>query len=81
VLAVHLSVVYSGDATSTDTLQRIADDAFAHYESGDAWQLVHTDEVTHRTLAQLRTRGLRLAVLSNFDTRLRQVLSDMHLLK
>jgi putative hydrolase of the HAD superfamily len=49
---------------------------YAHYARKDAWH-VFSDVVP--TLCTLRARGLRLAVLSNFDRRLGKLLADLGL--
>ncbi|MCW5892908.1 MAG: HAD-IA family hydrolase [bacterium] len=49
---------------------------FAHYAHGDAWRVLPGAVAT---LAALRARGLRLAVVSNFDARLHRVLADLGL--
>jgi putative hydrolase of the HAD superfamily len=49
---------------------------FWHFAQGEAWQ-VFPD--VRPAVAALRARGLRLGVLSNFDSRLRPVLADHHL--
>lgn len=46
---------------------------FAHYAGGAAWQVLPG---VSGTLATLRARGLRLAVVSNFDARLHRVLAE-----
>ena len=68
---------------ATDQTARFADfDAFfdalfAHYGGGDAWEAMPG---AAQALAVLRTRGLRLAVASNFDHRLPSVLEALDLL-
>jgi putative hydrolase of the HAD superfamily len=52
------------------------DELFAHYASGGAWR-VFPD--VPGVLAALRERGLRLAVVSNFDARLGPLLADLGL--
>jgi putative hydrolase of the HAD superfamily len=51
-------------------------DLFAHYARPEAWR-VAPDACD--TLVQLRARGLRRAVVSNFDSRLRAVLGGLGL--
>ena len=52
------------------------DDVFAHYGKPEAWRVA---EGARESLARLRASGLRLAVVSNFDTRLRPLLHDLKL--
>ncbi|MBW2316585.1 MAG: HAD-IA family hydrolase [Deltaproteobacteria bacterium] len=67
---------------ATDQTARFADfdtffDAlFAHYGGGDAWE---PTPGAASALAELRSRGLRLAVASNFDHRLPSVLQALDL--
>ena len=49
---------------------------FRHFARGDAWK-VFPD--VPPAIAALRSRGMRLGVLSNFDSRLRPVLADHRL--
>jgi putative hydrolase of the HAD superfamily len=50
--------------------------AFEHFARGAAWRVF---EDVRATLADLRRRRVRLAVVSNFDARLRAVLAAHHL--
>lgn len=57
-------------------LERLFDDLWIAFSEAGRWRLPpHTE----RTLAELRTRGYRLAVLSNWDDRLRQLVADIGL--
>ncbi|MBI5836481.1 MAG: HAD-IA family hydrolase [Candidatus Eisenbacteria bacterium] len=49
------------------------DEIFSHFARGDAWRLFPD---VRPAVEALRARGLKLAVLSNFDSRLRPVLED-----
>ena len=49
-------------------------DLFDHYAHGNAWQLFPE---TIRTLTRLREKGLPVAVISNFDSRFRQIAEDL----
>ncbi len=50
------------------------DALFAHYASGAAW---HAYPETHRVLESVRGRGLRVGVISNFDSRLPPILRQL----
>ncbi len=52
------------------------DEIFAHYARAAAWQVAPGAEVA---LGELGRRGLRLAVVSNFDTRLEGILAGLEL--
>lgn len=52
------------------------DALFAHYARGDAWSVLPG---VRDALAALRARGLRLAVVSNFDARLHAILAALGL--
>jgi putative hydrolase of the HAD superfamily len=54
------------------------EEIFAYFRRAEAWE-VYPD--TQPTLTALRARGYRLGVLSNFDTRLYDVLEGLHLRK
>jgi putative hydrolase of the HAD superfamily len=57
-------------------MRLIFDDLYEHYAYADAWQLF---EDTVPTLEQLRAKGCRLLVLSNFDKRLRNILEGLEI--
>ncbi len=77
---------YDGDASSfwrkvVAAATGCADEAlfaelFAHYARGNAWTVASN---AHDALARLRDAGVRLAVCSNFDIRLRPLLHDLAL--
>ena len=52
------------------------EELFAHFATPDAWR-VHAD--VRPALAELRARGVRLAVVSNFDRRLGGILTGLGL--
>ncbi len=52
------------------------DALYAHYAGGDAWR---TYDDVHPVLAQLRARGCRLALVSNFDSRVLRVAAALGL--
>ncbi len=57
-----------------ETFAGYFEEVFAHYGTGEAWAL-YPD--VFPTLREIRRRGLRLAVLSNFDQRLHPVLNAL----
>ncbi|TYZ61082.1 hypothetical protein PybrP1_011382 [[Pythium] brassicae (nom. inval.)] len=59
-----------------DAAERFASDVYAHYGSGAAW-LAFPD--ARPTLEALRSAGVPLGVVSNFDERLHSVLRDLAL--
>ncbi|EYU22429.1 hypothetical protein MIMGU_mgv1a0131481mg, partial [Erythranthe guttata] len=48
-----------------------------HYANGDAW---HLPEGAYETMLCLKDSGVKLAVVSNFDSRLRKLLKDLNVL-
>jgi putative hydrolase of the HAD superfamily len=66
----------AGVGLPPSAFERVFEAAFEHFARGAAWRIF--DDV-RPTLDSLRRRGLRLAVVSNFDARLRTVLSDLDL--
>ncbi|KAK3122825.1 hypothetical protein QOZ80_8AG0618870 [Eleusine coracana subsp. coracana] len=51
------------------------EEVYQHYAHGDAWRLpVGADTTLH----ELKDAGVKLAVVSNFDTRLRKLLKDLN---
>jgi putative hydrolase of the HAD superfamily len=57
-------------------LKSYFDELYEFFRTRDAW-LVYSD--VRETLTELRTRGFRLGVISNFDSRLRDILSNLGL--
>lgn len=53
---------------------RCFEQLYAYYRRADAWTLAPT---ARATLASLRERGVRLALISNWDTRLRATLEQL----
>ncbi|CAK9183749.1 unnamed protein product [Ilex paraguariensis] len=53
------------------------EETYEHYANGDAWRL---PAGAHDTMSILKDAGVKLAVVSNFDTRLRKVLKDLNVL-
>uniref|UniRef100_A0A0A0LN41 Haloacid dehalogenase-like hydrolase domain-containing protein 3 n=1 Tax=Cucumis sativus TaxID=3659 RepID=A0A0A0LN41_CUCSA len=52
-------------------------DTLFYYANGEAW---HLPDGAYATLGVLKDAGVRLAVVSNFDTRLRKLLKDLSVL-
>jgi len=63
-----------GHAGAVADFEKYFDALFCHYASGAAWRAYPE---THRILQSARARGLRLAVTSNFDSRLLPILRDL----
>eukprot|EP00271_Cylindrocystis_brebissonii_P015581 TRINITY_DN38514_c0_g1_i1.p1 TRINITY_DN38514_c0_g1~~TRINITY_DN38514_c0_g1_i1.p1 ORF type:complete len:430 (-),score=15.84 TRINITY_DN38514_c0_g1_i1:390-1679(-) len=55
--------------------QQFAEEVYEYYTSAQAWRLI--DPEASHVFAALRAAGVKLAVVSNFDTRLRQVLRGL----
>ncbi|PUZ50292.1 hypothetical protein GQ55_6G047300 [Panicum hallii var. hallii] len=51
------------------------EEVYQHYAHGDAWRLPVGADIT---LRELKDAGVKLAVVSNFDTRLRKLLKDLN---
>ncbi|TVU42984.1 hypothetical protein EJB05_09413 [Eragrostis curvula] len=51
------------------------EEVYQHYAHGDAWRL---PDGADTTLRELKDAGVKLAVVSNFDTRLRKLLKDLN---
>uniref|UniRef100_A0ACD5ZQS0 Uncharacterized protein n=2 Tax=Avena sativa TaxID=4498 RepID=A0ACD5ZQS0_AVESA len=51
------------------------EEVYQYYAHGDAWCL---PDGAYRTLHDLKDAGVKLAVVSNFDTRLRKLLKDLN---
>lgn len=70
----------SGSAPTAEVLDRIAEDAFAHFGTSEAWELYpDVNEALHRLRAAMERAHApgRIAVLSNTDARLRVVLRQL----
>lgn len=65
-----------GEALPIALAEGVCDELFAHYTRGGAWRV---DREAMATLAGLRSRGLRLGVVSNFDSRLPSLLEELGL--
>ncbi|XP_057950146.1 uncharacterized protein LOC131145090 isoform X2 [Malania oleifera] len=53
------------------------EEVYEYFANGDAWCLPNG---TYETLSLLKDAGVKLAVVSNFDTRLRKLLKDLNVL-
>ena len=65
-----------GDALPTAFAEDVSDELYGHYTRGSAWRV---DREAVATLAWLRSRGIRLGVVSNFDSRLPTLLAELGL--
>ncbi|WP_411827638.1 HAD-IA family hydrolase [Luteolibacter sp. AS25] len=63
-----------GVTCRADTKAKIFEELFSHYEKGDAWRLFGD---TIPALDFYRESGARLAIASNFDSRLHRVIDDL----
>ncbi|KAL8532511.1 hypothetical protein ACS0TY_008924 [Phlomoides rotata] len=64
------------EATGCDNANYF-EEVYEHYANGDAW---HLPEGAHKTMLCLKEYGVKLAVVSNFDSRLRKLLKDLNVL-
>ncbi|XP_054792116.1 uncharacterized protein LOC129297796 isoform X2 [Prosopis cineraria] len=53
------------------------EEVYEHYANGHAW---HLPNGVHETISLLKDSGVKMAVVSNFDTRLRKLLMDLNVL-
>ncbi|KAL8248499.1 hypothetical protein R6Q59_005367 [Mikania micrantha] len=53
------------------------EEVYEYYANGDAW---HLPTGAYKTLLILKESGVKLAVVSNFDTRLRKLLQDLDII-
>ncbi|KAM0849771.1 hypothetical protein ACQ4PT_053526 [Festuca glaucescens] len=68
----RIVVAEATNCTDNDYLEEV----YQHYAHGDAWRL---PDGAYRTLHDLKDAGVKLAVVSNFDTRLRKLLKDLNI--
>ncbi|XP_020533608.1 haloacid dehalogenase-like hydrolase domain-containing protein 3 isoform X2 [Jatropha curcas] len=54
------------------------EEVYKYYANGNAW---HLPNGAYETLVFLKEAGVKLAVVSNFDTRLRKLLKDLNVLE
>ncbi|CAM8979980.1 hypothetical protein QQ045_000684 [Rhodiola kirilowii] len=64
------------EATGCDS-DHYFEEVYEYFANGDAWRL--PDEA-RETMSTLKDAGVKLAVVSNFDTRLRKLLKDLQVL-
>jgi putative hydrolase of the HAD superfamily len=65
-----------GEALPHAFAEDVTDELYAHYTRASAWRV---DREAVATLAWLRSRGIRLGVVSNFDSRLPTLLTELGL--
>ncbi|KAM3706693.1 hypothetical protein ACJW31_03G169500 [Castanea mollissima] len=53
------------------------EEVYEYYAKGDAWRL---PDGAYETITLLKDAGVKIAVVSNFDTRLRKLLKDLNVL-
>ncbi|GMY26028.1 haloacid dehalogenase-like hydrolase domain-containing protein 3 isoform X1 [Fagus crenata] len=53
------------------------EEVYEYYAKGDAW---HLPDGAYETITLLKDAGVKIAVVSNFDTRLRKLLKDLNVL-
>ncbi|KAJ8760847.1 hypothetical protein K2173_021885 [Erythroxylum novogranatense] len=54
------------------------EEVYKYYANGDAW---HLPDGAYETMVLLKDAGVRIAVVSNFDTRLRKLLKDLNVIE
>ncbi|CAA0833077.1 Haloacid dehalogenase-like hydrolase (HAD) superfamily protein [Striga hermonthica] len=64
------------EATGCDNANYF-EEVYEYYANGDAWKL---PEGAYETMLCLKDSGVKLAVVSNFDSRLRKLLRDLNIL-
>ncbi|XP_073139486.1 uncharacterized protein [Henckelia pumila] len=64
------------EATGCDN-EDYFEEVYEHYANGDAW---HLPDGAYETILCLKDSGVKMAVVSNFDTRLRKLLKDLNVL-
>ncbi|GMS89441.1 hypothetical protein PENTCL1PPCAC_11616 [Pristionchus entomophagus] len=62
---------------SPSVAAKISNELYDHYALAEAWQLV--DEEIPSVLSRLRLKGIAICVISNFDHRLKSILTSMGL--
>lgn len=67
----RIVVAEATECTNNDYFEEV----YEYYAHGDAWRL---PAGAYETLCDLKDAGVKLAVVSNFDTRLRKLLKDLH---
>lgn len=64
----------AGIRPDPETMEQAFDELFDHYASGSAWKLFPETEAV---LSSLKSAGIGLAVVSNFDFRIHRILKDL----
>ena len=64
----------TGTRPDPDTMNEAFDELFDHYAAGSAWKLFPE---TRDVLASLKSKGIGLAITSNFDSRLHGVIEEL----
>uniref|UniRef100_J3MQQ2 Haloacid dehalogenase-like hydrolase domain-containing protein 3 n=2 Tax=Oryza brachyantha TaxID=4533 RepID=J3MQQ2_ORYBR len=67
----RIVVAEATDCTNNDYFEEV----YQYYARGNAWRL---PAGAYEMLHDLKNAGVKLAVVSNFDTRLRKLLKDLH---
>lgn len=65
-----------GDALPLEKAELVFDDLYGHFAAGRAWVVA---DGAMESLRSLRRRGVKLAILSNWDSRIEQTLLDLGL--
>lgn len=68
------AAIAAGIRPDPATMEDAFAELFGHYASGSAWRLFPE---TESVLATLKSKGIGLAVVSNFDSRLHRVLAEL----
>ncbi|GMT19454.1 hypothetical protein PFISCL1PPCAC_10751 [Pristionchus fissidentatus] len=76
-LIVHAMEKAGSGSIQPEIASKISTELYDYYTLGDAWQLV--DEEIPSVLSRLRLKGIGICVVSNFDTRLKPILTSMGL--
>jgi putative hydrolase of the HAD superfamily len=65
-----------GSSVPADKLDRLFGDLYERFVSAAVWKIVPG---IHQTIDYLRSRGIRLGILSNWDSRLPRLLKDLQI--
>ncbi|QTN30840.1 HAD-IA family hydrolase [Akkermansiaceae bacterium] len=68
------AAISSGIRPDPATMDDAFGELFAHFASGSAWKLFPE---THSVLSSLKAKGIGLAIVSNFDSRLHGILGEL----
>ncbi|KAI6199555.1 Mediator of RNA polymerase II transcription subunit 17 [Aphelenchoides besseyi] len=72
-----MKLCYGPSVSKHSSFPDLTHQVYEYYGTVDAWKL--TSDENLRILRSLRNRGLKLNVLSNFDSRLHNILDDMQI--